>query len=280
QREALLASMRDGVDAVRALEGAEGGAVTLALVGTLASTTLTGCLQGLREAYPRVDLRLRTALSSEVSALVRRGDATLGLRYGADPHPDLVSATIHHEPMVAVCSPRHRLAPRPGLAPPGTGAAGTRRRALDRLSVPGGRFRRALHPVAPPAPRRLRAGRRGDRPHRQPHRSEADGRGRVRAGAAPGEQRRRGAPRGDPVRAPDLLAAGAGADRADPRARGVPGRGGAGADGRAHRVAAPPRLAARAKAGRSYAGARLMGPGAPPGRSSAISSSAKITSPS
>src|SRR5262249_61913340 len=107
QREALLASMRDGVDAVRALEGAEGGAVTLALVGTLASTTLTDCLRGLREAHPRVDLRLRTALSSEVSALVRRGDATLGLRYGADPHPALASATIHDAPLVAVSSPRH-----------------------------------------------------------------------------------------------------------------------------------------------------------------------------
>ena len=33
--------MRDGVDAVRALEGQTGGAITLALVGTLASTTVT-----------------------------------------------------------------------------------------------------------------------------------------------------------------------------------------------------------------------------------------------
>ena len=50
--EALLASMRDGVDAVRALEGADRGAITLALVGTLASTTVTGCLRGFRETYP------------------------------------------------------------------------------------------------------------------------------------------------------------------------------------------------------------------------------------
>ncbi|HKV44556.1 MAG TPA: LysR family transcriptional regulator, partial [bacterium] len=39
--EALLASMRDGIDAVDALRGTSGGAVTLAVVGTLASTTLT-----------------------------------------------------------------------------------------------------------------------------------------------------------------------------------------------------------------------------------------------
>jgi len=108
--EALLASMRDGAEAVRALEGADRGAITIALVGTLASTALTARLQAFREAYPRVQLRLRTALSAEVSALVRRGDATLGVRYGADEHGELVSATLHEEARLVVCSPRHRLA--------------------------------------------------------------------------------------------------------------------------------------------------------------------------
>jgi len=108
--EAILASLRDGIAAVEALRGTGRGAVTLAMVGTLASTTLTACLRRFREGHPAVDLRLRTALSAEVSALVRRGDATLGLRYEADPDPDLVSTPIHDEPMLPVCSPRHRLA--------------------------------------------------------------------------------------------------------------------------------------------------------------------------
>jgi DNA-binding transcriptional LysR family regulator len=115
--EALLASMRDGVEAVGALRGTGRGTVALAVVGTLASTTLTERLRRFREAHPGVDLRLRTALSAEVSALVLRGDATMGLRYGADPHPDLVSSTIHDEPMVPVCSPRHRLARVRSVAP-------------------------------------------------------------------------------------------------------------------------------------------------------------------
>jgi DNA-binding transcriptional LysR family regulator len=98
--EALLASMRDGVEAV----------VALAVVGTLASTTLTERLRRFRAAHPEVDLRLRTALSAEVSALVLCGDATLGLRYDADPHPDLASSVVYDEPMVPVCSPHHRFA--------------------------------------------------------------------------------------------------------------------------------------------------------------------------
>jgi DNA-binding transcriptional LysR family regulator len=108
--ESLLASMGDGIHAVAALRGAERGGVTLALVGTLASTSLTERLRRFREIHPAVDLRLRTALSAEVSALVRRGDVTLGLRYDPDPDPDLVSATIHQEPMVPVCSAHHRFA--------------------------------------------------------------------------------------------------------------------------------------------------------------------------
>ena len=67
--EALLASMRDGVEAVGALSGTTRGTVALAVVGTLASTTLTERLRGFRAAHPEVDLRLRTALSAEVSAL-------------------------------------------------------------------------------------------------------------------------------------------------------------------------------------------------------------------
>jgi DNA-binding transcriptional LysR family regulator len=115
--EALLASMRDGVDAVRALRGTGHGAVTLAVVGTLASTTLTERLRRFREDHPGIDLRLRTALSAEVQALVLRGDATLGLRYGADPHPDLEFSTVYQEPLVPVCSAGHRLARRRAVLP-------------------------------------------------------------------------------------------------------------------------------------------------------------------
>jgi DNA-binding transcriptional LysR family regulator len=115
--EAVLASMRDGIAAVDALRGSSRGAVTLAMVGTLASSTLTACLRRFRVAHALVDLRLQTALSAEVSGLVRRGDATLGLRYGRDPDPELISILIHDEPLVAVCAPGHALARARKVAP-------------------------------------------------------------------------------------------------------------------------------------------------------------------
>jgi DNA-binding transcriptional LysR family regulator len=115
--EALLAQLRDGIAAVDALRGTSRGVVTLALVGTLASTALTGRLRRFRDAHPGVDLRLETALSVEVSALVRRGDATLGLRYDPDPDPELVSTRVHDERMIAVCAPGHPLARARRIAP-------------------------------------------------------------------------------------------------------------------------------------------------------------------
>src|SRR4029077_8404183 len=119
--EGLLACMRDGFDSVRALHQVDRGTITLALVGTLASTTLTGCLQRFRDAHPRVELRLRTALSQEVRVLARRGDAALGLRYGGDPHPEMLSVGVYDEPMMVVCSPRHPLARRRKVTPSALG---------------------------------------------------------------------------------------------------------------------------------------------------------------
>lgn len=110
--QALMASMRDGIDAVSAVRGTEHGTVTLALVGTLASSSLATRLSRLCQAHPGLDLRLRTALSAEVSALVLRGDAALGLRYGTDPDPGLVSDIIRHERLIPVCPPGHPLAAR------------------------------------------------------------------------------------------------------------------------------------------------------------------------
>ena len=108
--QAAIACVRDGVDAVRALAVGDAGRLTLAIVGTLASSGLAARLARFRDAHPRLQLLLRTGSSVEVSGLVRRGEATLGLRYFGDPAPDLVSRDVGHEPLVVVAASGHRLA--------------------------------------------------------------------------------------------------------------------------------------------------------------------------
>ncbi|GHO49350.1 LysR family transcriptional regulator [Ktedonospora formicarum] len=104
----ILAGVEDGRAAVRALEEDEAGSITLALVGTLASTQLTTHLQTFHRAYPRVHLKLRTARSDEVSTLVQQGDAQLGLRYFVDPRPDIRSVLAINEPLLVVSAAQSR----------------------------------------------------------------------------------------------------------------------------------------------------------------------------
>lgn len=105
----VLAAVRDGTQAVRAVEREDQGTLTLAMVGTLASTDLTGQLQRFRAAHPRVRVVLHTGRSDEVSDMVRRGEADIGLRYFADPHPALVSTCVHEEPLLVVAASQSRL---------------------------------------------------------------------------------------------------------------------------------------------------------------------------
>ena len=108
-----LAALHDGAAAVHALEedwpGQAHGSITLALVGTLAGTHLTGQLQAFRQTYPLVRLLLRTARSNEVSELVQQGDALLGLRYFADPRAGICSQLVMDEPLQVVAAAQSRL---------------------------------------------------------------------------------------------------------------------------------------------------------------------------
>jgi DNA-binding transcriptional LysR family regulator len=100
----VLAAARDGTEAARALEAEERGTVTLALVGTLASTGLTARLRHFRDERPGVRLLMHTARSDEVSAMVQRGDAQLGLRYFAGPDRGMVARPVANEPLRVICA--------------------------------------------------------------------------------------------------------------------------------------------------------------------------------
>jgi len=108
--QAALACLRDGAEAVRAVADGGAGRLTLAIVGTLASTELTGHLRQFRRAHSRLQVLLRTGSSAEVSGLVRRGEAALGVRYFVDPGSDVVSQVLYREALVVVAAAGHPLA--------------------------------------------------------------------------------------------------------------------------------------------------------------------------
>lgn len=110
--ERVLAALRDAGSAIQAMRTETAGRVSIVAVGTLAGTNLTATLKRFAAGHPGIDLSIRTANSAEVSNLVRRGDASLGLRYLHDTAPDIVSEHIASERMVVVCAAEHRFANR------------------------------------------------------------------------------------------------------------------------------------------------------------------------
>jgi len=109
---AVLAAARDGANAVRAIDQDGGGAVTLALVGALATAKVVERLRAYRAAVPGVRLTLRTGTTEEVATLVHAGAAHLGLlRELGTAAPDLESLALEDEVPTVICSPEHPLRP-------------------------------------------------------------------------------------------------------------------------------------------------------------------------
>ena len=107
--EAALAAVRDGQRAVRdhSDRAHSPSTLRLAIVGTLADTHVVDALRAFRRKYPRASVDLRTAASREVSALVRSGDAALGLRFFRDSDPALESVLLGAERLFVVVPASH-----------------------------------------------------------------------------------------------------------------------------------------------------------------------------
>lgn len=108
--EAALASMRDGERAVREREKTRGRqTLRVAIVGTLADSHVVDALRAFEARFRDAAVELRTATSREVSALVRSGEAALGLRYFPDADPRLESIPLGSELLSVVVPASHRI---------------------------------------------------------------------------------------------------------------------------------------------------------------------------
>ncbi|HEY0818256.1 MAG TPA: LysR family transcriptional regulator [Rhizobacter sp.] len=108
--ERVSAAIGDARAAAEAARSGAGGTVQMVTVGTLANTTLAAALQRAQSRHPGLDLRLQTATSAEVSAQVRSGAASIGLRYFDDTGAGLERHVLYSERLVVVCATSHPLA--------------------------------------------------------------------------------------------------------------------------------------------------------------------------
>lgn len=108
--ERVAATLDDAKAAVAAARSGAPGTVRLVTVGTLAGNALSAALRRVKSRCTGLDLRLQTATSAEVSAKVRSGEATLGLRYFEDRSPEIDCRVVRQERLVVACALRHPLA--------------------------------------------------------------------------------------------------------------------------------------------------------------------------
>ncbi|MCB1691819.1 MAG: LysR family transcriptional regulator [Pseudomonadales bacterium] len=104
----VLTTLRDGVSVVSGETPT--GPLRVALVGTLADEHLAEALRDFSAARDSPDIRLRTATSREVSELVRRGEADLGIRYFMDRRPGVENIALGDDRLHLVCAANHPLA--------------------------------------------------------------------------------------------------------------------------------------------------------------------------
>ncbi|NKB57349.1 MAG: LysR family transcriptional regulator [Alphaproteobacteria bacterium] len=107
--EDALAAVQDGYNAVRESLERTDGALTLAVVGTIADSYLVDVLRRFQSEYENIRVDLQTANSREVSDLVRRGEAAIGLRYFEDADTRLETSSLGSERLYVVIPADHQV---------------------------------------------------------------------------------------------------------------------------------------------------------------------------
>lgn len=108
--DTTLASLQDGLEAVQAFQKGGKGIVKLCLPGTLCNDTFLNVLRDFKARNREAEVSLQMLVNAEVSEVVSRGEANLGIQYQEDRHPHLKTENIGHETVVVVCAPQHPLA--------------------------------------------------------------------------------------------------------------------------------------------------------------------------
>jgi DNA-binding transcriptional LysR family regulator len=109
--ERAFAAVESGRAAVSEQLSPGAGSVSIAIVGPLVEAPLARALRGLPHSAAK--LSVLTANSAEVSRLVKRGEANVGVRYFDEDDRDLVTEQLGVEHLWVVAAPSYELAATP-----------------------------------------------------------------------------------------------------------------------------------------------------------------------
>ncbi|BFV59830.1 hydrogen peroxide-inducible genes activator OxyR [Kitasatospora sp. CMC57] len=129
-----LDGIADGLAAARRIGSGEAGRLRIGFSASLALTVLPGLLRSYRDQYPGVELELREMTTAPQVAALREQVIDVGLLREPPEEPNLATATVLTEELVAVLPAAHPLAER--RAVPVAGLAGDQFVLLPREAGP------------------------------------------------------------------------------------------------------------------------------------------------
>jgi LysR family carnitine catabolism transcriptional activator len=106
----ILAAYDRGFARFDGFRNGTAGTVVLAALPSIAASLLPSTITTFRDRFPEVEVRVRDGTSSEVDALLRRGEADVAIADAVGAGPELESAALADDRMVAVVPPAHALA--------------------------------------------------------------------------------------------------------------------------------------------------------------------------
>jgi LysR family carnitine catabolism transcriptional activator len=110
--ERLLADLETTIDGVRDAVARASGRVIVATLPSIASSMLPQAIARAAAANPGIAVSVRDAVAGRISAMVRSGEADLGVAGRPDGEDDLAFETLLADRLVAACPQAHALAKR------------------------------------------------------------------------------------------------------------------------------------------------------------------------
>jgi len=100
---------------IEAMKGLKRGAITLATTLGLSAGPMSQIISDYVDSYPRVRVRVSSAVTEGIANAVMNGEATLGLAYSIPPRPGLKTLFAVDLPLGAIVATGHPLASRDRL---------------------------------------------------------------------------------------------------------------------------------------------------------------------
>ena len=100
---------------IEAMKGLKRGAITLATTLGLSAGPMSQIISDYVDSYPRVRVRVSSAVTEGIANAVMNGEATLGLAYSIPPRPGLKTLFAVDLPLGAIVAAGHPLASRDRL---------------------------------------------------------------------------------------------------------------------------------------------------------------------